>query len=314
MFSPDDDDGLSKWDKEPEYVKANNLSVAYTPGGRRVMIPMAYGFNIFPTIGRLVSEVARGHKTADQATVDWMVAAADAFNPLGGAQGLAQIASPTVLDPFLETGLLNKNFAGNPIMPEKYGQTRADSTLKFRSVSTPAAWFAPWLNRVTGGDEVIGGYIDVSPESVDHFWDFATGGVGKMAARISNLVTDPTGTRFPNDVPLLRRFYADLPGWSAQQVFYAYAEEAETRAKQIESAREGGHTEAVKRLRSRYGRIASLSKQASQMRRQISKLRDKPNGDARIEKIMQAFTRRARVAWGAAGRGTLPRPGLIGSR
>jgi len=63
------------------------------------------------------------------------------------------------------------------------------------------------MNRLTGGNKIEPGAISVSPESIEHVWDFFTGGPGKQASRMGKLLGAIHEGEAPSlkDVPILRR-------------------------------------------------------------------------------------------------------------
>ncbi|MEQ1888043.1 MAG: LPD38 domain-containing protein [Alphaproteobacteria bacterium] len=189
LLSPDDEDGEKAYDKISGYTKDHNIILINPMGdGENIIaakIPLPYGHNVFFVIGTKIGEQVRSalgigpERSPLSQAADIALAALSAFNPIGGSDTVVSSLIPTVLKPFYETEV-NRNFMGAPISPEpdKYGVPEPDSERYFKSVSQPAKWFARELNDLTGGDEVRPGAVDVSPETLDHFFKFVTGGAG----------------------------------------------------------------------------------------------------------------------------------------
>lgn len=223
MVAGDDDDGKNAYDKIPEWIKERNL-IIMIPGSKKhdyVQIPLAYGYNVPFLAGQQVSSVMRGATTPTKAVVTIGKNAFDVFNPLGSAASLGQFVAPTMLDPFMQV-IENKNWYGGKIFPNKRDKNLPDSENYFSSASP---WFvdaAKYLNRLTGGNSARAGTLDISPEVIEHFFEFATGGVGKF---IGNAVA--SGQRvvngeewLPEKTPFLRRVYGKATTTSRRRDFF----------------------------------------------------------------------------------------------
>ena len=313
MVTDDDDDGLNIYDKLPEHTKQRNLILMNPMTAKAddyISIPLPYGYNVINAIGRHVSELASGSKTVGKASQSLAVAFMESFNPIGGAQHLAQIVSPTVTDPAVDI-MLNMNFAGHPIAPPDYGRDTPASQRSFYSVSKPAKVAAEWMNAMTGGDAVISGGVDVSPEHVDHLWDFATGGLGRLAKRISTMYTTPAQDLELRQVPFLRRFYGELPGYTTASLYYDAVHEVEMRSRQFEHHRKKGASETARELRKEHAGAIGLKKMAAKSRRRVKALRDamrseedddrKRELNQRMEAQMKQFTKTFLERYGSSG-------------
>ncbi|HET6495352.1 MAG TPA: LPD38 domain-containing protein, partial [Thermoleophilia bacterium] len=143
---------------------------------------------------------------------------ADSFNPLGGGGDPAQIVFPTLMKPIYQLGA-NVDWKGDPIKPQPFpfGLKKPQSQEHWKSVSPSAKWLANKLNSVTGGDDVIPGVVDVSPEYIEHFADFLFGGVGKFTRRTEVAIEKAlVGEEIDvsRDIPFARRVY-----WTPDQRF-----------------------------------------------------------------------------------------------
>jgi hypothetical protein len=174
LTNPDD------WDKMSDYNK-DNYWLQMLPNGKSIAFKAPYGYNVFLALGRIAEEAVFGNLTLGRAGSRTFQAFNNAFNPLGGGSFI-QFIVPTITDPFVQLAE-NKNFFGGAIAPEQppFGQPRKPrSQLYFKNVRQTSRIFTDWLNRITGGSEEKSGVIDVSPEWVDHFIDWGTGGLGRF--------------------------------------------------------------------------------------------------------------------------------------
>lgn len=212
MLAGDDDDGENKWDKVSDYTKSTNL-IFMRDDGTAFKIKMPYGYNAFVALGYTMSDLYHyasgdGGKAPATAATNMVKALLNAFNPMGDDSFL-QMLSPTVLDPFVQVAT-NENFMGTKIKPENlpWGAQKPESQLYFRSVSKPAKAISEQLNALTGGDKWTPGLVDVSPEILDHFMDFAFGGLGRTFKDTLALPATLSDPDVPvNRVPFLRQVY-----------------------------------------------------------------------------------------------------------
>jgi hypothetical protein len=215
LLGGDDDDDEKKWDKHAsEWAKQTNL-IFMLPSGDSVKIKMPYGYNFFVALGYSLSDVRRwaandGGKSPAEAATFLFKAAMNAFNPMGD-DSLLQMIAPTVMDPFVQIAT-NENFMGTKIAPEQapWGPPKPNSQLHFRSVPKPAKATAEFINSVTGGDKWNPGAVDISPEWIDHIYDYLTGGLGRTVRDTLSLpavLIDPD--RSVSRIPFLRQVYQE---------------------------------------------------------------------------------------------------------
>ena len=68
-----------------------------------------------------------------------------------------------------------------------------------------------WLNEVSGGDNVVKGWIDVNPAVVEHLYESYLGGVGKTlnkTVKTLSMIWDPD-SRVVRNVPIVSTFIQD---------------------------------------------------------------------------------------------------------
>jgi hypothetical protein len=280
------DDGTNDYDAIPEHVKSKNIVIMTGKGSKPLLIPMPYGFNVLFSAGRLGSSVSSGASSPAQAGSTMASTAWNAFNPIGD-ESLVGMLTPTLLDPFVQD-TTNKDFAGKPIRPEPFpGQPpKPDSQTFFRNVNPLAKDLAFALNRATGGDKVTPGYVDVSPETVMHYWNFATGGLGRFIGNTAAVAESLAKGEAPElrNTPVARRFaYEEQPG-AANKRYRENLMELE----QLEERYEHYGKERDRKGLASISRPMLTAKRAvSQIDRQIRAIRKlgRPDADKKIEAL-----------------------------
>lgn len=177
--------------EEKKFIGGNDKDGYY------LKLRQPYGYNIFKVFGDSAYNLTSGKKTVGEEMKHLMLAMDTAFNPLSSGS-LLQFASPTISDPVVQQ-LENKNWFGSPIKPDQpaYQPEVRESSLYFKGATEQSKAVTEWLNRVTGGNEVEAGFIDISPEIIDHYVDFIGGGVGNLL----NATVDTSITLAEGDLP-----------------------------------------------------------------------------------------------------------------
>jgi diguanylate cyclase (GGDEF)-like protein len=224
-------DGTNDYDDIPEYIKGRNLVFMRGEGQKPILFPLPYGFNVLHTAGRQMVAATSGAVTPVRASANVLSGLANAFNPLGGESDLVQVLSPTALDPIVQD-VMNRDFTGKPIRPERFpgSPEKPSSEEYFKNVSPVAREAAKMLNKATGGDSVTPGYISVSPETMSHYWNFLTGGMGRFLSNTAATGASLAEGKEPpiRNIPYARRFVYEAPQSQAGQKFRANADELET--------------------------------------------------------------------------------------
>ena len=212
--------GLAAWntmmagDEYEKLVKARpdlfeRDLIIYLPNGGVLKMRMPYGYNIFTSLGQTAHAVAAGHIDVSEGMKRFLMAAAQAFNPLS-ASSIGTFLFPTIGDPLMEI-IENRNFAGIPIRPENspYGRQKPASRLHFKSVSPAARVVAEKIAEWTGGTPYESGAIELNPEILDHIASGLTGSVGREIAGLLNATKDIATGNVPEsrDIPIWRRLY-----------------------------------------------------------------------------------------------------------
>jgi hypothetical protein len=245
-----DGDGTNDWDAIPPWIKERNLILMREKGGTPIMFPMPYGFNVLHNVGQLVGATTTGDMTATKAAASMGSSLWNSFNPLGSEADIAQVLSPTALDPIIQHEM-NRDFTGRAIRPTRFpGQARPDSELYFRNVPPLARDLSRIMNETTGGDKVTPGLISVSPETLDHFFKFFAGGLGRFGSNVANSLTSIAEGEPPKlrSVPFARRLlYEEHPGATGMR-FRENIEELDTLWARYKYYRETRNRAAMARL------------------------------------------------------------------
>lgn len=306
MISPEDDDKEKKYDKIGQWTQDHNIIIMNPWAGDELSLedqvafkwPLPYGYNVFWAFGTKVGKVIRGKKDPIDAAIELSSIAVNSFNPMGGEAEITKALTPTVLKPAFELQV-NENFAGNPIMPEQapYGPPKPDSQRYWNSVSGPSKAISAQLNRLTGGNEIRPGAIDVSPETLDHWWDFATGGVGKFGQRV---VVDPItkwaeGADFEwNDIPFARRLIQGNNQYFERAQYRKVRDAAKLYEKEQKAFIAAKDFESAKAAREKYATDAKMLGIVKRSEKEMRKLYKERNA-VEATKGLSAAAKRARL-------------------
>lgn len=288
MSGDDDDDGVKDYDDIPDYVLETNW-VFMLPGSKEyVAIPMPYGFNLFHNFGRNLSNAFSGSPVHNpgKSAMSMAMTAVSAFNPMGGSNSLLNFISPTFADPFMDL-VSNKDFAGNDIVPERptFGVPVPESQKYWANTGDVPKWAAEQINRLTGGNEVRKGAVDVSPETLQYWFDYAVGATGKTATRAvmtgGNVVQGNFEDVKIGDIPFARRVVGSVENRGSTERYYENAQEVQTVAEELKLAEEQGNGEMYRSIVARSPAQVQLiktfeegEKALGDMRKQIRDLRD----------------------------------------
>ena len=217
-------------DDEPsEFIKQKSLVIPLNllgiEGKKYFMIPMPYGLNVFPNLGRLMVEgsmnIAKGRGVKDQ-VANSIGMLFTAFNPIGGGAGMLPYA-PTVLDPVAAI-IQNRDAFDRPIYREDRSTKPTPGYLRSRDPSSVANWFAEFINTMTGGTTYTKGMISPTADHINYLAEQIGGGVYREGSRAVKYVADKvTGKETPDyRVPLAGKIVGDLDSPAAiSQKFYS---------------------------------------------------------------------------------------------
>jgi len=119
---------------------------------------------------------------------------------------------------------VNQNHFGSPIMRENFptGTQAPDSTLSMRTTTEMAKAVAQFMNSATGGETNVDGFVDISPDAIEHLVGFAAGGLGRFTMRSYNLAEKAAtgGDVEVRDVPFLRQVAGSPSKWEDMGRYY----------------------------------------------------------------------------------------------
>jgi hypothetical protein len=220
----DDDEGVNYYDKVPDYIKDSNY-VFMVPGtkGKYFAIPMPYGLNVLPSIGRNMAASMFGVQSFKAGAANVVGAVLNSFNPIGGDnRGFGYQLVPTAARPFIDIAT-NSSWTGRKIRPDQpaFGAKLARSELYFDQESKVLTAATRALNELTGGDRFTGGFVSLSPADVSHLLESFTGGVGRTLSRSADTVTRVVTGEAPelDNVPVVRRFGGEATDYNTWQTF-----------------------------------------------------------------------------------------------
>jgi hypothetical protein len=219
MWMGDDDDGINKYDKIPDYVKYNNIIIPFWDGGY-IKIPLAYGYNIFWIFGQCIDNVARGLKKPTSAAVDIIKESFSNFSPINPTDEGINAFIPTIFRPIIQVAT-NTKFSGAPIRPENTAKDTPDSQKYWSKTPEAYKFIASFLNTMTGGSPTESGLLDVSPTTLEHIASGYLGGIYRLGVDTLGLITSPiTGSDIDvNSLPIANRFLGST-GYSNTSALY----------------------------------------------------------------------------------------------
>ena len=209
-FGGDDD---SYWDL-PEWVRRNNF-VFYIPWSKNkfLIIPISQELRPFYALGEIAMSVLMGKEEA----LDGLKSAAGSFMDLlpvdfmGNGGNLAVSLTPTVAQPFAQL-VANTDYFGKPIYRRNdWNEKDPGWTKAYKGTNSMLVDATKWLNEVSGGDNVVKGWIDVNPAVVEHLYESYLGGVGKTlnkTVKTLSMIWDPD-SRVVRNVPIVSTFIQD---------------------------------------------------------------------------------------------------------
>jgi len=232
LLAGDDDDGENAYLKmlrNAPWEFERNI-VIFIPGTKEyIKFPLGFGMNAFWHLGVQGGAVTSGNKGFLDATLDSTRVAFDAFNPLGSG-GWISMALPTIIDPIWELGT-NENFSGNPIYPIENQYDPAPppkSEQAFKGTAPVFKDVAEFMNKWSGGSEVLPGAVDVYPDSLEYLWGWFTGGIGRFASQTAETAQRGVDLEFePKKTPFVRSFYGEVDDAGKRSEYFAQREKVQ---------------------------------------------------------------------------------------
>jgi hypothetical protein len=285
MVSGEDEAGIDEYDKIPDYVLEHNwiimLPEGMAPTGRRyIAIPMPYGLNFFYNTGRAIARTGRGGYDVGQGSASITRTMLEVINPLGGTEHFLNFAAPTVADPFIQILGTNVDFTGRDIVREPFpNQQVAQSHLYWNNTSPTAVAAAQSLNALSGGTPTLSGWADISPNTLEFWFDYVTGGAGRFVQRgleLPGRIADPeqTAEDVIREVPLIRRLFGSVSSREDMGTYIRERDRILLPRAELRAAVDAGDRERIQAARERYPdelRIAEAMNQIENQRRQITR-------------------------------------------
>jgi len=292
LMGGDDDDGMPYYEKTvPEFLKERNI-IIMIPGskGKYFQIPMPWGYNAFYNLGHelgrsLTSMMSGRDYSVAEGAARVAVSFANAFNPIASATAL-QMIMPTVFDPVAMIAE-NRTWYGGPLMPEKNPFERIetpDSQRYWKSVSTPSKFMAEAINKLTGGDTVKKGLVDISPETIDLWYDTAAGSAGRFVKDTLNVpVKLVSGEEIQaKEWPFARRVFGQPSEYADQTLYYNNVNKVLTLKKQLKVATP---EQRKKLLRDKRARLILAADKAEKTLRKLYRTRKKLQASGRKKAV-----------------------------
>jgi len=314
MLSEEDDDGVKLYDKIPQYVLEHNL-ILPDPFGftdrSYISIPMPYGLNMAHNLGRAMGRLSRGAYDPAEAAGSIVGTALNVINPIGGTESFANFVSPTVADPFVDI-MQNENFAGQPVYKEGFpGDRTPSSQLYWSTTSTPAVWLANTMNSLTGGTTEVKGLADVSPDIIDFWFEYLTGGVGRFVLRTAETPFMAYDQGFSEDVirnlPIFGKVIGTITTREDTGEYIEKRNRVLTALDEVKAAVEEGNQERLSAARERFsdeikvsGAVKAIDNARMKLSRQMRQVRESRIPEEqkrlileRLDERMQELTARA---------------------
>jgi len=236
LAGEDEIDGRNRYDKLESWVKDSHL-IFFINDDRYIKVPLPYGLGIFYGVGAEINSVLHGkpviskpgekEEVASGALSDFFSTVLTNLNPLGSGP-MSQVLSPTAFEPAVQS-YTNENFFGAPIRPQEnpYESPGPSSERFFESARPVSRTLARQANELTGGSEFRSGWVDISPNTLDFWWDFITGGAGKTVMNTITTVSNlARGERTPvENIPVMRRFVGKEKEGVIRERFYSLFDE-----------------------------------------------------------------------------------------
>ena len=284
-MSDNDDDGINLFDKVPGHIRERNLvimkSIFGGPQGKYYKIPLPYGFNIFYVLGDSAeSAINSDYRSDGKLAVHIIMSMLGSFAPIGfesskeGSKAAIKTITPTVGKPFVQLAV-NENFYGGKIFRENsaYGVERPDSALAKRNTKPHWQTISSFMNEATGGSAFRSGYIDVSPDTLGHFFDFTFSGAGKFADLfVGSLAKAVKGEPVEErEIPFLRKVTGKVMEFDDQTKFYERANEIKQYRDELKSLRGLERDKFLRENRSKIqqiNRVKDTEKELSELRKE----------------------------------------------
>jgi hypothetical protein len=281
-------------DEPPDFLKDKNFilpTFGLTGEKKYIIVPMPLGWNLFPNIGRELTEYAlinsgnmKGRRDITDTISNIAAQVADMFNPLG-AGGLGNMVMPTIIDPLFNAFVTNKDAFGRPISRQSRETTPTPGWERSRDNATALSKaLAYGLNYITGGGKDGIGKISPTADQLDYIAKEYAGGVGREITKVVRYIGNKIeGEETPSySVPIAGKLYGGLDQPSAvADKFY----------KNVKAMAE--HEGAIKRIKERKGDVNDYRKENKEASaRLINRANYVENEVAKINREIRALNKK----------------------
>jgi hypothetical protein len=204
----------------PEFLKDKNFIIPIPfAGNNYIILPMPPGLNVFPGIGRIITEavlIKGGLLKSNQGLGDKALSIGslilDSFNPLG-AGSFTQMIAPTAFDPLFAIAA-NKDAFGRPI----YKKDMSTQPTPGYERSRPTATFisqgiAEFLNFITSpvGTKHTKGLISPTADEIDYLAGQYFGGFSREVIKgVGSIKAAAEGEEVPAyKIPVVGKLYGE---------------------------------------------------------------------------------------------------------
>jgi hypothetical protein len=204
----------------PEFLKDKNFIIPIPFSGENyIILPMPPGLNVFPGIGRIITEavlIQTGDLKSNKGVGDKALSIGslilDSFNPLG-AGSLTQMLAPTFVDPLFALSA-NKDAFGRPIykkdMPTQPtpGYERSKPTATF--ISQGLSEFLNWMTSPIGTKHTKG-LISPTADEIDYLAGQYFGGFSREIIKgVGSIKAGLEGEEVPAyKIPVAGKLYGE---------------------------------------------------------------------------------------------------------
>jgi hypothetical protein len=242
--------------------------------------------------GRALSRTQRGEYTAGEATRTIVGTAVESLSPIGAFDHFLTFALPTVVDPFVSLSI-NEDYKGDPIYKESptfSSVPKPNSQQYWSNTGRIPKFIADQLNTFTGGDEVEGGFIDMSPDVIEYWIDYLTGGAGRFVQRtaevpfnVMDALNGDLEVSLWSTVPFARKVIASPSERQDTGNYLDNRQDLFTILARIDLAKRSGDREAVIAMYDKYkkeltiaGRLKAIDNARNRIIRQIREIEKNP--------------------------------------
>lgn len=302
----DPDDGISWYDKIPDYEKQRNMIICYGPNRNDFLkIPLPYGFNLVNNVGSTMVEAATGHRSPEEALLFMAGSAISSTSPItiGGDPSdpvdmAVRTIAPTVAQVPLDIAMNKSSFSGAPVTKTQlpFGPPKPESEMMMRSPE----WLqqiARDLNYETGGSEFVPGGVDINFDPMVYALDQYGGGplsivtdmfniteqvTANVGAGVENaienrnikdLAVNPLENIKAKDIPILGVTSTEASEYYDFNEFYDNRMIVEQLYKEMREVQETG--QVIQEEPGRYNGIQILKDQLKQTDKQLKQIREK---------------------------------------